>query len=83
MRAPIAKNSSEEVEASEERVEQEDSRSECARVYLTVLISSSSGVRNDTLFSVGKNGREDAILRGAIMGAWLLRRMDVRLCGCL
>lgn len=72
-----------EEEASEEMVEQDDSMSECAMVYLTVLISSSSGVRKETLFSEGKNGRAEAILRVAIMGARLFRRMEVTLCGCL
>ena len=60
-------------------VELEDSRSEFAQVYLTVLISSSSGVRKDTRFSAGNIGLE-AILRGTIR---LLTRIELRLWGCL
>jgi hypothetical protein len=61
----------------------DDSRSECAKVYLTVLISSSRGVRKETLFSAGKRGREAAILRGIMFCAGLFVRMERRLCGCL
>lgn len=64
-------------------MELEDSMSECAKVYLTVLISSSKGVRKETRFSAGKRGREGAILRGSSDLAGLLERMEVRLCGCL
>jgi len=64
-------------------VETEDSRSECAMVYLTLVMSSSNGVRKDTRFSAGNMGREEAILRGIIDLAGLLARMDARLCGCL
>jgi hypothetical protein len=71
------------VEASEDRVETEASRSECARVYLTVVMSSSSGVRKDTRFSAGNMGREVAILRGCIERNGLLARTEARLCGCL
>jgi hypothetical protein len=71
------------LEASDERVETEDSRSECASVYLTVVISSSSGVRKDTRFSAGNMGLEVAILRGIIDREGLLARMETRLCGCL
>lgn len=53
--------------------------SELAQVYLTVLISSSNGVRKETRFSAGNMGR-DAILRGTIR---LLVRMELRLWGCL
>lgn len=70
----------EEVDAREEMVEQDDSRSEWAIVYLTVLISSSRGVRKETFFSAGKKGRAGAIL---LVGAWLFRRMEVRLWACL
>jgi hypothetical protein len=69
--------------ASEEMVEEEELRSECARVYLTFLISSSSGVRNDTFFSAGNSGRAVVILRGSDDWAGLLRRIEVRLWGCL
>lgn len=78
-------DSSEDAVASDDT---EESRSDCAlacraeMVYLTVLISSSSGVRNDTLFSAGNSGRVEAILRDA-KGAGPLVRMDRRLCGCL
>jgi hypothetical protein len=64
----------------------DDSRSwisECAMVYFDVLISSSSGVRNETFFSAGKKGRTGAILRGIRFRAGLLLRIEVRLCGCL
>lgn len=64
--------------ASEERVEVDDSSSEWATVYVTVVISSSSGVRKDTRFSAGNRGR-DAILRGARDRAGLLERIEVRL----
>lgn len=66
------------VEAIEDSVELEDARSECASVYLTVLISSSSGVRKDTRFSAGNMGRPDAILRGMMDFAGLFARMEVK-----
>lgn len=65
-------------DAIEESVELDDSRSECARVYLTVLISSSSGVRKDTRFSAGNRGRVGAILRGIIDLDGLLARMETK-----
>ena len=68
-----------DADSSDVNVELEDSRSELAQVYLTVLISSSSGVRNDTRFSAGNMGLE-AILRGTIR---LLTSIELRLCGCL
>lgn len=61
----------------------DDWRSECAMVYFVFMISSSNGVRNETLFSAGKNGRAGAILRGIMLRAGLLLRMDARLWGCL
>ncbi len=67
----------------EDMVETDDSRSEWARVYLTVVISSSSGVRKDTRFVAGNMGREGAILRGESNLAGLLVRMDVKWWGCL
>jgi hypothetical protein len=81
--AELLESEEDVLEASEERVETEESRSECASVYLTVVISSSSGVRKDTRFSAGNMGREVAILRGIIDRAGLLARMETRLCGCL
>jgi len=67
-------------EVSDDSVELLDSRSECARVYLVVVISSSSGVRKETRFSAGNIGRvEEPILRGIIARAGLLERMEVRL----
>lgn len=71
------------LEVSEARVETEDSRSEWAKVYLTVVISSSSGVRKDTRFSAGNMGREVAILRGIIDLDGLLASIETRLWGCL
>jgi hypothetical protein len=71
------------VDASEERVETDDSMSEWARVYLVVVISSSSGVRNETRFSAGNMGRWEPILRGIIERAGLLERIEARLWGCL
>lgn len=68
-----------DVDSRDVNVELDDSRSEFAQVYLMVLISSSSGVRNETCFCVGNMGRE-AILRGTIR---LLDRIELRLCGCL
>ena len=68
-----------DVDSRDVNVELEDSRSELAQVYLTVLISSSSGVRKDTRFSAGNMGLE-VILRGTIR---LLERMELRLWGCL
>ena len=68
-----------DVEPSDVKVELEESMSELAQVYLTVLISSSKGVRKETRFSAGNMGRE-AILRGTIR---LLVRMELRLWGCL
>lgn len=80
-----ASDSSEDVVASEEV---DDSRWACAlackaeSVYFTVLISSSSGVRNETLFLAGNSGLADAILR-EVRGAGPFVRMERRLCGCL
>jgi hypothetical protein len=71
------------LDVREERVELDDSMSECARVYLVVVISSSNGVRKETRFSAGNMGRFEAILRGIIEGAGLLERMEARLWGCL
>ena len=68
------------VDAMDDSVELDDWRSECASVYLVVLISSSNGVRKDTRFSAGNMGRLEAILRGIIE---LLESMDDRLWGCL
>lgn len=65
--------------SSVEMVELEDSSSECATVYFTFVISSSSGVRNDTRFSAGKNGLDEAIFRGARDRTRLLERIEVRL----
>lgn len=61
----------------------EDSKSECAMVYLTVLISSSRGMRKETRFSAGKSGRDGAIFRGISCRAGLFVRIEVRLWGCL
>lgn len=71
--------------STEERVDVDpvDWISECARVNLTVLISSSSGVRNDTLFSAGKRGRAEFIFRGMICLMGPFDNMEARLCGCL
>ena len=68
--------------ASDEMVETEDSMSECASVYFTVLISSSNGVRKDTRFSAGNSGLAEPILR-EVNGVGPLERMERRLCGCL
>jgi hypothetical protein len=71
------------VDAIEDSVELDDCRSECASVYLVVLISSSSGVRKDTRFSAGNMGRLEAILRGINDRAGLLESIETRLWGCL
>jgi hypothetical protein len=71
------------VDVMEDRVELDESRSEWAKVYLTFLISSSSGVRKDTRFSAGNMGRLEAILRGINDLAGLLESIEVRLWGCL
>jgi hypothetical protein len=71
------------VDDMEDRVELEESRSEWAKVYLTFLISSSSGVRKDTRFSAGNIGRLEVILRDINDLAGLLERIEVRLWGCL
>lgn len=57
--------------------------SECAKVYLTVLISSSRGVRNDTFFVAGNIEREAVILRGCSDCAGLLVSIEGRLCESL
>ena len=57
----------------------DDSRSECAMVYLVVVISSSSGVRKETLFSAGNSGRVAVILRGSKCRAGLLLSIELRL----
>jgi hypothetical protein len=69
-----------DVDSRDDRVELEDSRSELAQVYVTVLISSSKGDLKDTCFCAGNMGREEAILRGTMR---LLVRMELRLWGCL
>lgn len=71
------------VDEMEESVELDDARSEWASVYLTVLISSSRGLRNETRFSAGNMGRDEAILRGTTDLAGLLDKMEARWCGCL
>lgn len=78
-----ASEASDSVVASDEMVELEDSSSECATVYFTVVISSSSGVRNETLFSAGNSGFDEVIFRGASERARLLERIEVKLWGCL
>jgi len=67
---------------SRERVELVDasiSISEWAMVYLELVISSSSGVRNDTFLVGGKKGRKGAIFRGRIDCAGLFESMEGRL----
>lgn len=72
------------IEEIVEEEETEEVRSECAIVYLTVLISSSSGARKDTRFVAGNIGRDaDAMARGRIVGTGLFERMEVRLCATL
>jgi len=70
-------------DAIDDKVEHDDSISECASVYLVVVISSSSGVRKDTRFSAGNMGRVEFILRGIIERAGLFERIEARLWGCL
>ena len=70
-------------DAMDDRVEQDDSMSEWASVYLVVVISSSSGVRKETRFSAGNMGRVEFILRGIIERAGLFERIEARLWGCL
>lgn len=75
----------------EERLDDSDSDvrlasgviSECAMVYLTVTISSSSGVRNDTRFVAGKSGLADAILRVRTSAMGLFDSIEGRLCASL
>jgi hypothetical protein len=76
-------DASDSVVASDEMVELEDSSSECATVYFTVVISSSRGVRKETLFSAGNSGLDEVIFRGASERARLLERIEVKLWGCL
>ena len=81
--ASRSEDEEEHVESSEDSVdsvEVDEAMSEWARVYLTVVMFSSRGVRNETRFSAGKRGRGAAILRG-VMG--LFARMELRLWGCL
>lgn len=66
-------------DAMDDKVEQDDSMSECASVYLVVVISSSSGVRKDTRFSAGNMGRLEFILRGIMERAGLFERIESRL----
>lgn len=73
-------NSDDSTEATEDV---EASISECAKVYLTVLISSSRGLRNDTFFVAGNIGREAVILRGCSDCARLLVSIEGRLCESL
>jgi hypothetical protein len=73
-------NSDDSTEATEDV---EASISECAKVYLTVLISSSRGVRNDTFFVAGNIGREAVILRGCSDCTGLLVSIEGRLCESL
>lgn len=69
--------STEKVDAVEDV---EDSMSECAKVYFTVVISSSRGVRNDTFFAAGNMGREAVILLGRSDSTGLLESIEGRLC---
>ncbi len=79
-----------ETDASDETVEpdeQEAARSECARVYLVVLISSARGLRKLTRFVGGKIGRvvEKADIlpvRAENVGNGPLERMERRLWLC-
>ena len=73
-------NSDDSTEATEDV---KASISECAKVYLTVLISSSRGLRNDTFFVAGNIGREAVILRGCSDCAGLLVSIEGRLCESL
>lgn len=61
----------------------DDSMSEWAKVYLTVVTSSSSGVRKETCLAAGNIGRVGPILRDIIDLAGLFARMEITLCGCL
>lgn len=70
-------------DSTEETDGVEASISECAKVYLTVLISSSRGVRNDTFLVAGNIGREAVILRGCSDCAGLLVSIEGRLCTSL
>lgn len=51
--------------------------SECATMYLTVLISSSSGDRNDTRFTAGNIGRR-CFLGESVAGTGLFVRIEDR-----
>lgn len=54
--------------------------SECARVYLVLTISSTSGVRNETFFSAGKRGRIDILRMFARGCKGLLASTELRTC---
>ena len=62
-----------------------DSMSECFHMYLVVRISSSNGLRNDTLFSTGKMGRLwlTDMLRRSEVGIGLFTRMEETECDTL
>jgi hypothetical protein len=80
----VVKLNDDDSDDSTEAIEDvEASISECAKVYLTVLISSSRGVRNDTFFVAGNIGREAVILRGCSDCAGLLVSIEGRLCESL
>jgi len=65
--------------------EPRDWMSECFHTYLLVRISSSNGLRNDTLFSTGKMGRLwlTDILRRSEVGIGLFTRMEETVCDTL
>lgn len=73
-------SSSEDSEIDEPVSEKSDwLMSECATVYLTLTISSTRGVRKDTLFSAGNRGRID-ILRMFARGSGLFARTELSTC---
>lgn len=57
-----------------------ESKSECARVYLSVLISSAKGLRNETRLEAGNSGRfaEHDILRESMRGIGLLDNIETK-----
>lgn len=69
----------ESVERVSVEEESGDSISECARVYLVFLISSTRGVRKETFFSAGNRGRPD-ILRESTLRIGLFANIECKLC---
>lgn len=76
---------SDETDSTAIGVDSSDSMSECFQTYLEVLISSTSGLRKETCFSVGKMGRVWVMenRRRSVRGIGLFRSIEDVVCDSL